>query len=273
VKIKGLEVRVSWIGGLSSGCVRGKIFPAHPAAAFQQAESAQAVLGLEEPVRSATRRALRSAHRRKAAGLVLDAAAPDAAVAFPKQAAAKIVAQEIYRYVNEVPAWQRRLKRVTVAVADKKDAGFFEKTIFGYLGHVSAVLGSGPFVTVDAIIRMRGGVVLVKRSNPPFGWALPGGFVDRGESLEEAARREVREETGLAVKDLKQFHTYSRPDRDPRFHTVTTVFTAGASGRLRAASDAADARVFLPSAWRALPIAFDHRSILADFLKRFPRKK
>jgi 8-oxo-dGTP diphosphatase len=121
-----------------------------------------------------------------------------------------------------------------------------------------------PLPAVDVIIRHMDGVLLIKRKNPPFGWALPGGFVDYGESLEEAAVREVREETGLAVTLLRQFHTYSDPSRDQRQHTISTVFCAEGSGRAEAADDAADLGVFqegnLPDT-----IAFDHGQILNDY--------
>lgn len=121
-----------------------------------------------------------------------------------------------------------------------------------------------PLVTVDAIIEIGGRVVLIERKNPPHGWALPGGFVDYGESLESAALREAREETSLEVKLIEQFHTYSDPARDPRHHTVSTVFIAFAEGEPRAADDAKSARLFgendLPQA-----IVFDHRQILRDY--------
>jgi ADP-ribose pyrophosphatase YjhB (NUDIX family) len=121
-----------------------------------------------------------------------------------------------------------------------------------------------PLPTVDIIIRYMDGVLLIKRKNPPFGWALPGGFVDYGESLEEAAVREAREETGLAVTLMRQFHTYSDPSRDPRQHTISTVFYAEASGKAKAGDDAADLGIFregnLPDT-----IAFDHRQILNDY--------
>ncbi|OQX11001.1 MAG: NUDIX hydrolase, partial [Desulfobacteraceae bacterium IS3] len=83
-----------------------------------------------------------------------------------------------------------------------------------------------PLVTVDIIIEINKGIVLIERVNPPHGWALPGGFVDYGESLETAAVREAKEETSLDVTLEEQFHTYSAPDRDPRQHTVSTVFIA-----------------------------------------------
>jgi 8-oxo-dGTP diphosphatase len=123
-----------------------------------------------------------------------------------------------------------------------------------------------PRITVDIIIEVDGGVVLIERKNPPPGWALPGGFVDWGETLEEAAVREAREETGLEVELKRQFHTYSAPGRDPRGHTISTVFTARAQGTPRGADDARAAGVFtedsLPEA-----IAFDHREILEDYFK------
>ena len=120
-----------------------------------------------------------------------------------------------------------------------------------------------PIPTVDVIIRVAGGVVLVRRKNPPLGWALPGGFVDVGETLEAAAAREALEETGLVVRLERQFHTYSDPARDPRRHTISTVFLAVADGSPRGGDDAAEARVFPVD---ALPeLVFDHAQILADY--------
>jgi len=121
-----------------------------------------------------------------------------------------------------------------------------------------------PAPTVDAVILLPGDrVVLVRRQNPPHGWALPGGFVDEGERLDEAATREAEEETGLAVSLVEQFHAYSDPRRDPRRHTLSTVFIARADGVPAGGDDAAEARAF---AWDALPapIVFDHAEILAD---------
>jgi len=123
-----------------------------------------------------------------------------------------------------------------------------------------------PFVTVDIIIEIREGIVLVERKNPPYGWALPGGFIDYGESLEESAVREAKEETSLAIKLEEQFHTYSDPDRDPRHHTITTVFIAKATGIPMAADDAQKAKIFtednLPD-----PIVFDHKKIISDYFR------
>ncbi len=101
-----------------------------------------------------------------------------------------------------------------------------------------------PLVTVDIIIEITDGIVLIERSNPPYGWALPGGFVDYGESLEVAALREAKEETSLDVRLKAQLHSYSAPSRDPRQHTITTVFVATAQGIPKAADDAKDAGIF-----------------------------
>jgi len=125
-----------------------------------------------------------------------------------------------------------------------------------------------PIPTVDIIIEIESkGIVLVKRKNPPQGWAIPGGFVDYGESLEEAAVREAKEETNLDVKLIRQLHAYSDPKRDPRHHSISTVYIAKAEGIPQAEDDAAEIGIFSES---NLPdrIAFDHRSILRDYFKR-----
>ncbi len=123
-----------------------------------------------------------------------------------------------------------------------------------------------PVPTVDCIIELSGErVVLIRRKNPPLGWALPGGFVDEGERLDVAAVREVKEETGLDVELVEQFFTYSDPSRDPRRHTLSTVYIGRARGEPQGADDAAEARAFPVD---ALPreLCFDHGTILADYL-------
>jgi ADP-ribose pyrophosphatase YjhB (NUDIX family) len=132
-----------------------------------------------------------------------------------------------------------------------------------------------PAPTVDLIIEIKDprgqlGIVLIRRKNPPYGWALPGGFVNYGESCEDAAVREAYEETSLRVRLVGQLHTYSAPGRDPRKHTITTAFVAKAKGVPRGQDDAREAAIFtrrrLPK-----PLAFDHELILSDYFKRRPQ--
>ena len=125
--------------------------------------------------------------------------------------------------------------------------------------------GNRPRLAVDCIIEVSGRVVVVRRHNPPPGWALPGGFVDYGETVEEAVRREMREETGLELEDLRQFHVYSDPARDPRGHCVSVVFTARGAGVPRAGDDAAELRLIEPGGEDAAGLVFDHARIVADY--------
>lgn len=123
-----------------------------------------------------------------------------------------------------------------------------------------------PILSVDIIIRHKGGIVLINRAKEPLGWAIPGGFVDFGETVEQAAIREAKEETNLDIQFLRQMHVYSDPKRDPRgTHTITLVFVAEGRGTLKAADDAAEAEVF--SLDQPLPkLVFDHNKILQDYV-------
>jgi ADP-ribose pyrophosphatase YjhB (NUDIX family) len=141
-----------------------------------------------------------------------------------------------------------------------------------------------PFPTVDIIIEIapgsdeplarteNNGIVLIKRKNPPYGWAIPGGFVDYGESLESAAVREALEETSLKVELLYQLGAYSDPARDPRHHTISVVFVAKGTGKPEAADDARDIGVFTRN---SLPdnVAFDHAKIIRDYFKKCSPKR
>jgi len=124
-----------------------------------------------------------------------------------------------------------------------------------------------PFPTVDIIIEQGEGIVLILRRNEPKQWAIPGGFCDYGESLEEAAIREAREETGLNVELIEQFHTYSDPRRDPRQHNISTVYIARAiGGVMQAQDDAQDIGVFTEDDFPP-QLAFDHDEILKDYFR------
>ena len=111
-----------------------------------------------------------------------------------------------------------------------------------------------------------GGIVLIRRRNPPLGWAIPGGFVDRGERAEDAARREMREETSLEVELLELLGVYSDPARDPRGHTLSAVYVGRARGTPRAGDDALEARVFREGDLPA-PLVFDHDRIVDDYFR------
>ncbi len=128
-----------------------------------------------------------------------------------------------------------------------------------------------PIPTVDIIIEIKKnnqpGIVLIKRKNPPYGWALPGGFVDYGESLEQASVREAKEETSLNVTLKYQMHTYSDPKRDPRMHTVSTVYVARAQGIPKARDDAKEIGIFTKEEIN-FPLAFDHKQILSDYFNQ-----
>ena len=121
-----------------------------------------------------------------------------------------------------------------------------------------------PLLTVDTVIIYHGKIVLIRRKNPPYQdhFAIPGGFVEVGETVEEAAVREAKEETGLDVRLMKLLGVYSDPSRDPRGHTVTVCFLALGSGNLKAGSDAKDTGLFgideIPE------LAFDHNKIIED---------
>lgn len=182
---------------------------------------------------------------------------------FPLLASAKIMAQELLRYLrNEKHA----LKEVIFCLFDREAYDIFNKGVLNYIRYFTEGLKDRPFTTVDVIIEVENAIVIIERSNPPFGSALPGGFVDYGESLEDAAKREAREETGLELEGLKQFHTYSDPKRDPRFHTIGTVFTAKGRGEPKAGDDAASLKIIELGEIKQLKFAFDHKKILEDYL-------
>jgi O-acetyl-ADP-ribose deacetylase (regulator of RNase III)/ADP-ribose pyrophosphatase YjhB (NUDIX family) len=217
----------------------------------------------EIKVRNSCRNALKVAEELEISSVALPALGCGVG-GFPHLAAAKIMAQEVYRHLRET---RSNLKEIIFCLYDQEAFEVFNNGVVSYLEHIIDKLQRGPFTTVDAIIEINEGIVIVQRSNPPFGWALPGGFVDYGESLEEAVRREMKEETDLELTDLKQFHTYSEPGRDPRFHTIATVFTAKGKGAPKAGDDAAGLKVVKASEIEKIDFAFDHKQIIDDYLK------
>jgi len=121
-------------------------------------------------------------------------------------------------------------------------------------------------VAADVIIELDGSIVLIERKNFPYGWAIPGGFVDIGEAVEMAAVREALEETSLKVEPRALLGIYSRPGRDPRGQTVTAVYIGRGQGAPKAADDAKNIGLFPPDRLPS-PLAFDHAEILADYLR------
>lgn len=193
---------------------------------------------------------------------------------FSLVAAAKIMAQEVFKHLREN---ESGLKEIIFCLSDGEAFKVFQKYVLGYLEYIQHKLCNGPFTTVDAIIEIpvgkETGIIIIERSNPPFGFALPGGFVDYGESLEDAVKREAKEETNLELSDLRQFHTYSSPERDPRFHTIGTVFIAKGKGSPKAGDDAKGLKVAalseIDSAAKRekFNFTFDHCRIIEDYLR------
>lgn len=217
----------------------------------------------EVKVRNSCRSALRVAEELKIKSIAFPALGCGTG-RFAFLASAKIMAQEVLKHLR---IKNTTLEKIVFCLYDQKAFTVFNKGILGYLEYVTAKLSGGPFVTVDAIIELPDGIVIIQRSNPPFGWALPGGFVDYGESLEDAVKREAKEETDLDLAGIKQFYTYSDPNRDPRFHTIGTVFIAKARGKPKAGDDAEALKIIGLNEIKDLDFAFDHKKILQDYIK------
>lgn len=235
----------------------------------------------EAKIRSSCANALKEAERLKVRSIAFPALGCGVG-GFPEAGCAKIMAQEVFRHIwfdtstslSVNPERSRRidfpktsLKEIIFVLFDQTAYHIFNKNVISYLEYIIHKIQSGPFITVDIIIELTKGIVLIERSNPPYGWAIPGGFLDYNESLEDCAIREAKEETSLDIYGLTQLHTYSKPGRDPRFNTVTTVFTAKAKGRPKAGSDAANLRAQKPEEALKLNLAFDHKQVISDYLK------
>lgn len=218
----------------------------------------------EDWIRLTVAKSLRLAQSRKFKSIVFTDIA-ESLRDFPKEGAAKIMTQEILKFLREnKPA----VEKIWICLSDPATYAVFDKTVRRYVEHILYKFSEGPFVTVDCIIELENGIILIERSNPPYGWALPGGFVDYGESLEEAVTREVKEETNMNVVNLRQLHTYSKPGRDPRFHTVTTVFAAQGRGKPKSGDDAKGLKIVKLSNLMKLDYAFDHKEVIKDYLRQ-----
>ena len=217
----------------------------------------------EISIRSACADALKAADKIKAKSIAFPALGCGVG-GFPLKGSAKIMAQEVMKHLREAKSG---LKEIIFCMPDKEAYEIFEKNVNGYINYMLTKQQNGPFVAVDAIIDLDGSIVIIERTNPPFGWALPGGFVDNYESLEDAVRREMKEETDLELLDLKQFHAYSKPGRDPRFHTIGIVFTAKGKGKPKAGDDAGDLRVIKLTDIDKYNFAFDHKQVIKDYIE------
>ncbi len=218
----------------------------------------------EHQVRAAVRSALECAQELKVARLALPAIGCGAG-GFPFVGSAKIMVQEILKFCRKDDV---ALTEIIFCLNDQETFEIFDKQVRGYITHIQEELGPGPYVTVDIIIELEEGLVIIERSNPPYGYALPGGFLDRGESLEQAACREAKEETNMDLKNLRQFHTYSDPNRDPRFHTISTVFIAKGEGTPQFGDDAKGLKVVPYAELLIQTYAFDHKSVIQDYLNQ-----
>lgn len=221
----------------------------------------------EEIIRKATYNTLLLAQKQKITSLAFCALGCGVGH-FSYEAVSKIMAQEVFRYLQEIA--EPTLKKIEFVLFSGESLKIFQKNIENYLQHISGKLREGPFLTVDGIVEYDNAIVMIERKNPPLGWALPGGFVDYGETVEDAVRREIKEETNLEFSNFKLLGVYSDPKRDVRFHTVSSVFYGKGTGELKASSDAKNAKIYKVD---SLPekIAFDHRKIIEDYVNQIKK--
>ena len=236
----------------------------------------------EVKIRASCASALKCAHPLKIKSLAFPALGCGVG-GFPLVGAAKIMAQEVLKFLRgREQACSPRfpgeagpfppLEQIIFCLYETEAFNVFQKEVLGYIDHILNCLGQGPYITVDVIIELPKGIVVIERSNPPYGLALPGGFVDYGESLEEAVMREAKEETNLVLENLRQFHTYSDPNRDPRFHTISTVFVAQGKGNPKFGDDAKGLKIIPYNDLLTFDYAFDHKKAIGDYVKNKAKK-
>ena len=228
----------------------------------RKALSTETLVGLQDVFRERVTTILERAYERRVVDFEmagLDNRYPE----FPVVGAAKIVAQEIWKILKQD---QHEFQTIRINVASPDDLECYKKTCEGYLKHIQTGLGEEPYSTVDIIIELPEGIVLIERSNPPYGWALPGGFIDAGEDTETAAVREAKEETNLDLKHVREFGVYDKPGRDPRFLTRSTVFIAQGQGQAQFGDDAKGLKIIPYDQLTRLKFAFDHNQIISDYL-------
>lgn len=220
----------------------------------------------EVVIRKAARNVLLKAKEKNVSSLAIPALGCGLG-GFSFEVSSKIMAQEIFKFVHfDTPG---SVEKITFALFSDEAVEAFESNVKNYIEYIYQKIQKGPFITVDGIIPMGDGIILIERSNPPSGWALPGGFVDWGETVEEAVKREVKEETNIDTGKLEFFGVYSSADRDPRFHTVSCVYIIEPKNKdFKASSDAKNIALYSKEQLKSIKIAFDHREIIEKFFEK-----
>lgn len=216
----------------------------------------------DSAIRKSTENFLKEADRSKTKSVYLPGATTHTKQ-LPLKGSAKIMAQAILKYLR---THNSGLKEIVICLRDQKTYATYKEFVYDYLNYMLYKMQHGPYVTVDMIIERPDGIVMIERSNPPYGWALPGGFVDYGETLEHAAVREAKEETSLDFVKIRQLRAYSDPKRDPRFHTIAVVFVGKGKGKPQSGDDAKNLKIVPYKDLLKVKYCFDHRKIIEDYI-------
>ncbi|MCA9399065.1 MAG: NUDIX domain-containing protein [Candidatus Omnitrophica bacterium] len=217
----------------------------------------------QDVLRSAVANALKCTDEIKAYSIAIPALGCGVG-GFSALGAAKIIVQEILKFCRHTDTG---VGEITLCLYDDETFRVFDKEARGYIHHVLENLGDEPYYTADIIIELPEGIILIERSNPPYGWALPGGFLDPGENQREAAIRETKEETNMDLEDLREFGVYGEKGRDPRFHTITTVFVGKGVGTPQFGDDAKGLKIVPYEELMNHEYAFDHKDVIRHYLE------